>query len=270
MDSLKFGKAKRQAFAPFIPVLAITIIWPSVVYTGPNGATTLTAPTVAFPTPPATPLSGSFPKRYWNPEISLLNEPTVAECSYPFDPNCLPVPYLAGNESNSSLAGFGGNPDENWAEAAVICLVISSTTSITTTITSITTATQATESPLETGDPAWNDVECYNGGEKTEHVRMESAANSFCDSISKSSLKKKLKKTGKYPFDYNGGFGTVTITVSLEILYDICEFIYDEALCKKYLSVPIDSCDCSGINDKHGGKVINDCYEWRIDPQLSA
>jgi len=39
---------------------------------------------------------------------------------------------------------------------------------------------------------------------------------------------------------------------------------------KKYLSVPTDSCDCSGINDKHGGKVINDCYEWRIDPQLSA
>lgn len=99
---------------------------------------------------------------------------------------------------------------------------------------------------------------------------MESAANSFCDSISKSSLKKKLKKTGKYPFDYNGGFGTVIITVSLEILYDTCEFIYDEALCKKYLSVPTDSCDCSGINDKHGGKVINDCYEWRIDPQLSA
>lgn len=30
------SKAKRQAFAPFIPVLATTTIWPSVVYTGPN------------------------------------------------------------------------------------------------------------------------------------------------------------------------------------------------------------------------------------------
>jgi len=99
---------------------------------------------------------------------------------------------------------------------------------------------------------------------------MESAASSFCKSISKSSLKGRMIKSNEYPFAYNGGFGTVTIRISLEILKESCEFVYDEKTCMKYLSVPTDSCDCGGINDKHGGTVSNNCLEWKIDPELSG
>lgn len=98
---------------------------------------------------------------------------------------------------------------------------------------------------------------------------MVSAANSFCNSISKSTLKGKLLRSESYPFDYNGGFGSVTIKISLEILKDTCTFVYDEVTCMKYLSIPTDSCDCGGINDKHGGTISNLFYEFRIDPELS-
>lgn len=72
-----------------------------------------------------------------------------------------------------------------------------------------------------------------------------------------------------FPFNYNGGFGSVSVTISLEIKKG-CRFVYDLATCLKYLSIPTDSCDYKGINGKHGGYVWNTCYQWRIDPQLST
>ncbi len=30
--------------------------------------------------------------------------------------------------------------------------------------------------------------------------------------------------------------------------------------------VPVDSCDCSGVDGKRGGSVTNNCYGWRVDP----
>ncbi|KAH6714441.1 pectate lyase superfamily protein-domain-containing protein [Leptodontidium sp. MPI-SDFR-AT-0119] len=269
------NKHKRQGFASFIPILATTPFWPSVIYTGVDGATTATAPSIPFPTPPASPLVGSFPKRWWNPEIGIMNDPTVLECTYAFDFSCLPNPYLVGGDGSLTSPGFPDFYDENWEEPLTICPAPSSTTSTTSTSTTKATTTttiaeQATESPLKQGNPAINKVECYKKGENTEHVRMESAASSFCNSISKSSLKGKMIKSNEYPFAYNGGFGTVTIRISLEILKDTCEFVYDEKTCKQYLSVPTDSCDCGGINNKHGGTVSNNCLQWRIDPELSG
>lgn len=146
----------------------------------------------------------------------------------------------------------------------VLSLVITKTTPTTTV------AEQATESLLEQGNNTANTVSCYKKGEKSEHVRMESAASSFCKSISKSILKKKLVRSAEYPFDYNDSFGSVTVRISLEILKDTCQYVYSEALCLKCLSIPTDSCDCGGINDKHGGTVTNSCYDGRIDPQLSG
>jgi len=233
----------------------------------------MTAPTIPFPTPPATPLSGSFPKRWWNPEIGLMNEPTVPECSYPFDPLCISNPYLVGGTGITIEPGYEDPDDEDWEEHQVLCPTSKSTTT-TTTKPATTTTTVAiqipTEIPLIEGDHTNNTVSCYKKGEKTEHGRMESAAKSFCNSISKIMLKRKMVNSHDYPFDWNGGIGTVTIKISLEILHDTCEYLYSETSCLKYLSIPTDSCDCSGINNKHGGTVSNNCYTWRIDPQWSV
>jgi hypothetical protein len=43
---------------------------------------------------------------------------------------------------------------------------------------------------------------------------------------------------------------------------------FDTAACLKYLSVPTDSCNCNGVDGKQGGIVENDCYIWRIDPNV--
>jgi hypothetical protein len=71
-----------------------------------------------------------------------------------------------------------------------------------------------------------------------------------------------------FPFGYNGGIGTVIITVSLQIK-PRCSFIFDKTLCMKYLSVPSGSCNCDGINGKQGGAVENNCYKWMVDPNIS-
>lgn len=84
----------------------------------------------------------------------------------------------------------------------------------------------------------------------------------------KSVMNGKFTFSEETPFAQNGGIGHVSIKISLEVLHDTCKYMYDEANCLKYLSIPTDSCDCSGINNKHGGKVINPCLQWRIDPQL--
>lgn len=69
-------------------------------------------------------------------------------------------------------------------------------------------------------------------------------------------------------FPYNGGLGTVTIKVRFEIKPG-CDWPYSYDECRQYLKVPVDGCNCDGVNDKQGGIVENNCYKWKIDPNLS-
>lgn len=236
-----------------------------------KGLATTTAPTIPFPTPPvilgpsvADPPEGSWPKRAFQPEIGLLNEPMVPECTYPFDVYCLPYPWI--------ISGIPGTPDysdENWAELQTICPApaTSESTSTTATTTSTTAQETATESPFAEGDPSQNVVSCYKKGEKTENVRMVSASTSFCNKIGKDTLSENYLYSNDYPFPYNNGFGEVSIKISWQIKPK-CKFDYSLTEYLKYLSIPTDSCDCGGIDNKHGGIVTNDCYEVRIDPNL--
>ncbi|KAK8104850.1 uncharacterized protein PG998_011883 [Apiospora kogelbergensis] len=71
------------------------------------------------------------------------------------------------------------------------------------------------------------------------------------------SSKTRLWRRGPTPFNDN-------LEVVLEFQqFDGCEwdFSFD-----RYLMIPVDSCDCNGVNGKHGGTVENNCYMWRIDP----
>jgi len=169
----------------------------------------------------------------------------------------------------------GGEPqpppfyDEDEGEAVVVCPRPTTTTTTTTTIKTTTTAVQIpVESPRETGLASENVVSCYKFGQKTENARMVNAARDFCQRIAKDSLIGPVVKSHEVQFDYNGGVGSVKIKMAIDI-FDECEFPYTEALCMKYFSVPTDSCDCSGINDKHGGYVKNNCYRFKIDPEWS-
>lgn len=272
------NKNKRAAEA-FWPVPATTPFWPAVVYTGGiDGQPTTTSATVPFPRPPASigpdappPPSGSWPKRAIQPLIGYPEGPMVPECSFLSfsDPNCVTQPYL--------WQGFddGGGADiENFWDLLTACpleTTSSSSTSTSATKTSTVTLTTPTEpapSPYEQGNPAGNEVQCYNSGETTEDVRMQAASESFCGIIEKDVMGPGYFKSQNFPFAYNGGLGTVTITISLQVKPG-CSFEFNQNLCQHYLSVPADSCNCAGVNGKQGGIISNNCYNWRVDPNLS-
>ncbi|EJP61727.1 Pectin lyase fold/virulence factor [Beauveria bassiana ARSEF 2860] len=278
------GKHKRAA-ETIRPVPATTPYWPAVVYKGSDGKPTTTSATGPFPTPPKfigpgapAPPSGSWPK----PEIVLysgdLNSPIVPPCSYLDFENskCINQPWFWG--SASAPGGDDGDIENLW-EAGISCPVSTSTS------TSATSSTKPTQTPallrFVQGDPQSNKVKCYNSGEDTEDERMQNAAKSFCDILSRKNLGPGFYIEKDFPFPYNGGLGTVVIKESLEVK-EGCSFGslhtsgkrdlegrdsgFDETLCERYLSVPADSCNCGGINHKQGGVIENDCYIWRVDP----
>lgn len=270
------NKEKRTPDA-FWPVPATTPFWPAVVYTGTNGQATTTSATVPFPDPPASigpgapaPPSGSWPRRAVQPVFDSgaggAESPLTHECSFLSfdDPSCVTQPWFWGNLTG---AAPGGGDIENLWDLRTRCPPVtkSSSSSSTKTSTTTTAASDPSPSPFEQGDPRTNSVKCYNSGETTEDVRMQSAAHSFCGDIEEDKLVPGYFRSKDFPFPYNGGAGTVTITISMAIKKG-CGFDWDRNLCQKYLSVPADSCNCAGVNGKQGGVVENDCYKFRVDP----
>ena len=74
-------KAKRagEGFTSFWPIPATTPSWPDIIFTGPNGQATTTAPSGTFPTPPSSigpdapdPPIGSWPKRFMSHSLASL------------------------------------------------------------------------------------------------------------------------------------------------------------------------------------------------------
>ncbi|OBT78063.1 hypothetical protein VF21_03131 [Pseudogymnoascus sp. 05NY08] len=221
------NKNKRQGFEGFWPVLATTPYWPAVVYTGGlDGLPTTTAPTVPFPTPPPSigtgapaPPSGSWPKRFVQPVVGTSDSPWVNECAY-FDFDCKGSPFYAGEGSFPLNDPYGdpGDDDENSDDLQTTCPIETTSTSSSstkTTMTSVTTSAAPAPSPYETGNTMNNTVSCYGRGETTEHTRMVSAATSFCNSIENDDLVEGYFRSIDFPYPYNGGLGTVSITVSL-------------------------------------------------------
>jgi hypothetical protein len=194
--------------------------------------------------------------------------PAVGQCSFLYF-NCSPDPwtYIGG--------GGGGGGDEGWVEEdgdedRFTCAPETTTTKTSTTLTTAEpTATEPAEpepSPKEHADPTKNERKCYDGGQRTTHVRMDGAINSFCneignpgDVLGSGTVKKATKELPS-----NGG--TVTeIVLKLEVQAG-CEWLYNYNQCSKYLHVPVDSCNCGGTDDKQGGTVKNNCLYWRVGP----
>ncbi|KAI1371648.1 glycoside hydrolase family 55 protein [Hypoxylon crocopeplum] len=268
-------KAKRQGFDAFWPVPATTSSWPAVIYNGPDGAPTTLAPTAAFPTPPPSigpdappPPRGSWPKRAIQPYFGLDDQPLVGECGF-WDPFCIQQPWIYGDNGT----GYGAPDDsynEDWEELEMVCPTPTSSSSTRTSTTTKVDTPTAEPSPYEHGDPTQNKLNCYNSGENTEHIRMDNAANSFCNSVGDPEVvwPELFAHSMDLAFPDNGGLGFVTIKVRLEVKRD-CEWAYDYAECRRYLNVPVDSCNCDGVDWKQGGVVENNCLKWQIDPELT-
>ncbi|KAI4613082.1 hypothetical protein J4E83_007493 [Alternaria metachromatica] len=271
---------KRQGFEAFWPKPATTPHWPSVIYAGPDGDSTTVGPKISFPKPPQSigpnaqpPPTGSWPKRQIQPIIGQIEEPLVKECGF-IDWVCFTEPWIFG-DNNTSSDGDNGDFDENWEDSWVVCPIPSSSSSSSTSSRTSTKTTTSEDPPEPTaspreGDPMQNEVDCYGGlDQKTEHARMDSAIHDFCIAIGSSGdvFKENYFKSLTYTFYHSTGTG-VQILISLSVDPG-CQFKYDYDLCHKYLEVPVNSCQCGGVNGKQGGFLNNDCYEWRIDPQTT-
>ncbi|KAL2014957.1 hypothetical protein VTK56DRAFT_6725 [Thermocarpiscus australiensis] len=242
----KKGKRAAQGFAEFTPMAVSTPLWPSISYLGNDGQATTTAPSVAFPTPPA-----GVVARGVTPYQGTLDWPSVDQCFF----------YSTHSDP--------GDDDENLDDLAVTCpagggagvaTIVSSSSSTTTT-----TSASAIPSPMETGDPEENVVDCYNSGETTENARMQSSGASFCNSIAGDDFGPGYFHQGSFDLPYNGGVGFVRMVILLEI-FDDCDWNYNLDDCERYLRVPTDSCNCGGVDGKQGSIVTNNCYKFRIDP----
>ncbi|KAK1991996.1 pectin lyase-like protein [Colletotrichum falcatum] len=262
------GKFKRQNPAAFWPVPALTPSWPAVIYTGPDGSATTTAPTIAFPTPPASigpdavaPLSGSWPKRDIQPYFGQNDQPWVQECGY-FDFDCFSdsKPWLYGDNSIGSDDDTSPDDDydENWREALVICPESTSTSTSSRVASKTTTIPTPEPSPKEEGNPRDN-----------KHLRMDYAANSFCNGLRTAGEVQTapFMRSADFELDYNGGVGSIVITIRFEITHN-CQWKWDYNECRHYLTVPVDSCNCASVDHKQGGTVRNGCYSWTIDPNI--
>jgi hypothetical protein len=119
-------------------------------------------------------------------------------------------------------------------------------------------------------DPQNNSVYCYNAGQSDTNDRMTKAADSFCSYD--------LAPIARTTSEFGPGFtklaektpsGSDHFEIYVEVA-DGCSWKFNMDECKRYLRGPVDSCDCSGIDGKHGGILKNSCITWRIDPNTGS
>lgn len=267
------GNKKCQDFNDFYPKLATTTHWPAIVYRGPNGSPTTLAPSVTYPNPPLTigpnatpPPKGAWPARPVRPRVGLVNNPVVEECAYG-DDKCLLDPNHYGDSSGTTWGDDGDDYDENAdLETETFCGASStSSTSIPVVVAS------PVASPRVVADPSQNVVECYNGGHSTTHSEADAIILDFCWDI-----EQHAKWTNGHVSEDGFTYGKTLYTDPLRsapfemwfILEKGCTWDIWPGDCSRYFHVPIDSCDCGGVNGKHGGKVKNKCITARIDPNM--
>jgi len=259
---------KRQGFDDFWPKPATTSKWPLVVYTGPNGTPTTVSPTVAFPTPPpviggpgvVAPPKGAWPTAAIRPRAGFVNRPILEPCAYG-DEDCVTDPLLYDDDKHvGPVDGDIDRDDENGEENETVCPA-------TTTNPVIVPVPR----PSKFAEPVQNKVECYNHGQTAKHWELDSLINIFCGELEKFAVYQNFRESsdgwelGKTL--YVDPFKTAPVDFNF-IINKGCTMDIEGNDCSRYLHVPVDACDCDGVDGKHGGVVRNNCYYWRVDPNI--
>lgn len=253
------------------PTFAPTPVWPLVVYQGPDGRPTSTrAAAPAHPPPPALtappiPVAGAWPTKALVVRKGAQS-PIVGACSYD-DPVCNPG-YFDWSWSGPSWENMGDDyidPEElNPEDEGVFC---PSEPPTSTSAAPPPAETSKAAPPLSEPSPSANDVHCYDSGAKADHDQLDAAINSFCGQLEKVAV---LDPGFFYSFSADQNVRNnqvITILMSVEVKSE-CEWRFDSGTCRRYLDVPVDSCNCGGVNSKQGGWVENNCMSWRIDPNV--
>lgn len=118
----------------------------------------------------------------------------------------------------------------------------------------------------EIGRSKDNIKDCYHKGRQTLHDHLTNLIESFCKILSRPGETFNHKGTIKQKYSQNVIPSTLPVKVVISFyLYNGYKQSYDYNECRQYLHVPIDSCNCAGVNDKQGGVVKNKCYKWRVN-----
>lgn len=260
------GNKKRQDFNDFYPKLATTPTWPAVVYTGPNGSPTTLAPSVTYPNSPLTigpdatpPPKGAWPTRAVRPRAGLVNNPVVEECAFR-DYKCLSDPNNYGDGSGTT-PDDGDDYDEN---ADLVTETACGTTSTAPVVT-------PKPSPSVVADPLLNKVECYDVGQAAKHWETDLVSEVICGDIDDfATWSNGGVSTDGFSYGktlYSDPLKSAPIDVWF-ILEKGCTWNIGSGDCLRYFRMPIDACDCDGVDGKHGGVVRNNCITARIDPDV--
>ncbi|GKT46033.1 uncharacterized protein ColSpa_06214 [Colletotrichum spaethianum] len=96
------------------------------------------------------------------------------------------------------------------------------------------------------GNPSDKNVSYYGEGGKTERMRMDNAANSFSNGIGNRGnvVAAPFVRSSSFEFPYNGGIGSINIKIRFEVNAG-CWWKCDYNECRRYLSVPVYSCNAA-------------------------
>ncbi|OIW23390.1 pectin lyase-like protein [Coniochaeta ligniaria NRRL 30616] len=259
---------KRQGFDDFWPKPAQPTTWPSVTYTGPDFSATVVGPKVPFPTLPAVlgpdtapPTSGRWPARAVRPKVGLLDNPLVAECMYYDWMECSDEFGL--NDWGVVSNDPGDDFDENWEDVSVTCPVESKTSSTPT-------ASATPKVTLQLANPMFNTVDCYESGLHTEHAVLDGADRDACNDVGRAGPVFTLPYKYARRFDLNVKPGSLAarVDVNFEVKPN-CTYTWTYSECMDYMSIPVDSCNCGGVDRKQGGTAENNCLYVRVDPNIT-
>jgi hypothetical protein len=271
------GRQLGQAFSDFWPMLSGTPFWPAATYLNAKGELKSTTPDAAFPTVPPENgpgggqapgnLRGAWPRRQVRPMPGLGEIPLVGACQ--FNDFLCPNPWFRDDFwDDENMDPSPGRDDGEEQAEEVPCPDEPSSTTTSRRPPKPTPQPESEPSPRASSDPGTNEVNCFHSGRKETRIRMANTINSFCNSLGEEGdvLGPRRKEPDGYPLPFSSGqFSTTKIYMRM-VIKEGCEWRWNLAECQRYLSVPVDSCNCEGIDGKQGGTLSNNCMEWKIDP----
>lgn len=197
-----------------------------------------------------------------------VDKPLVDECSFYASDWCGP-----DFETYSDPADPDADYDIHWDELDTVCPTQKTTTTIV--------QPPPTHSPMAHPHPSQNKLTCFKSGVGATHYAMDQGNGRAC-----SDLKAIAEWWGDRPMDteynYKKTFyvypyesrkrqsdqptspSDYAITYAFTLLKK-CDWLYNEDDCLAYLKLPVDACNCEGVDNKQGGTMWNDCIRVTID-----
>ncbi|KAK5659440.1 hypothetical protein OQA88_641 [Cercophora sp. LCS_1] len=294
---------RSTTFGEIWPVPATTSNWPVVVYTGPDGKPSTASPTTAFPTPPpsigpnaAAPANGAWPVRpivaraaAVDPNRELEDKAKDALCrhwaSNPQYWDMLRLNECPGFYNLPSPGGeiplgggWGWDVPEIVGENGILSGGENIFCELPQTTTTSTTPTSAPTPTSRRAEPSGNEVHCFKSGQTMSNERLQNGRRSACNNIraraqAESGGRKRqegveLKGGFKYENTFHQSGGQEEIHITFEV-FNGCAWTFNMDECLRYLSTPVDSCNCERENAKQGGWGKNNCLGWMVDPNHS-